>query len=247
MRSSIQLRRKLIVLMSFLLCASAQASVTLSGTRVVFSGSDKEATVHLTNDGKLPSLVQAWMDKGDERASPDAIDVPFVITPTVFRVEPGKGQTIRIIYTGEPLPADRESLFWLNVLDVPPKARNEGEPNRLQIAFRTRIKLMYRPAGLPGDSIDAPKQLQWSLASAPGVPVALTAKNPTPYVVNLGGVALVTNGKTYDAGLGYVLPGGSASFPVTGLTKADMNGARVVYSSFSDWGGSQANEAAIPN
>ncbi|MCA8117994.1 fimbria/pilus periplasmic chaperone [Burkholderia cepacia] len=237
--------RTLALLAAGLLCMTAQASVTLSGTRVVFPGTDKEVTIQLTNDGKMPALVQTWLDKGDERASPDQIDVPFVITPTVFRLEAGKGQTLRIIHTGEALPADKESLFWLNVLDVPPKATADDDRNRLQIAFRTRVKLMYRPAGLPGNAADAPRQLTWKVSTDSDRQLVLTASNPTPYVVNLGGIALHANGKTMDAGVGYVRPGETASFPVKGASEANVIGGTVVYTSFDDWGGNQANEAKV--
>ncbi|KFL49733.1 pilus assembly protein [Burkholderia pyrrocinia] len=237
--------RMLFLLMSILFCTSAQASVTLSGTRVVFSAADKEVTVQLTNDGKLPALVQAWIDMGDEQASPDKIDVPFVITPTIFRIEAGKGQALRIIHTGEPLAADRESLFWLNVLDVPPKATDGDDRNRLQIAFRTRVKLMYRPDGLPGSASDAPGELKWTMATGNDHRLVLKATNPTPYVVNLAGIALQVSGKKFDAGVGYVRPRETASFPIKGFVDAGIVGGTVLYSSVDDWGGNQAHQAAV--
>ncbi|RQR53133.1 molecular chaperone [Burkholderia sp. Bp9125] len=235
----------LLVLMSMLLCASAQASVTLSGTRVVFDGTEKEVTIQLANDGKLPALVQAWIDNGDARASPDVIDVPFVVTPTIFRVEPGKGQTLRILHSGEPLPADKESLFWLNVLDVPPKASAKDDVNRLQFAFRTRVKLMYRPAKLPGTPLEAPAQLKWALGTDDTHQPVLKATNPTAYVVNLAGIELRSNGKAYEAALGYVRPGETASFPIKGATGIDLPNGTVLFSSVDDWGASHAHQASV--
>ncbi|WP_373453162.1 MULTISPECIES: fimbrial biogenesis chaperone [Burkholderia] len=235
----------LLILMSMLFCASVQASVTLSGTRVIFAGSEKEVTVQLTNDGNLPALVQVWIDKGDERASPDSIDVPFVITPTVFRVEPGKGQTLRVIHSGEPLPADKESLFWLNVLDVPPKASTSDDLNRLQFAFRTRVKLMYRPDGLRGNSLDAPGKLKWTLATDSEQRTVLNATNETAYVVNLSGIALKSSGKTFEAELGYVRPGETATFPLKGVARAELDGGTVLYSSVDDWGSNHGHEAQV--
>ncbi len=234
-----------VILFSLLFGMHAQASVTLSGTRVVFPGDEKEVTVQLTNDGKLPALVQAWIDNGNERASPDAIDVPFVITPTIFRIEPGRGQTLRILYTGEPLPGNKESLFWLNVLDVPPKATGKDDVNRLQFAFRTRVKLMFRPAGLPGNALEAPAQLKWTLGTDDQHRPVLKAANPTAYVVNLAGVELRSGGKTYAAELGYVGAGETASFLLTGAGGAALAGGTVLYSSVDDWGSSHAHEAAI--
>ncbi|PJI52023.1 molecular chaperone EcpD, partial [Methylobacterium radiotolerans] len=60
------------------------------------------------------------------------------------------------MHTGEPMPQDKESVFWLNVLEIPPK--DKANQNLLQMAFRSRIKLFYRPAGLKGKAEDAPSQ-----------------------------------------------------------------------------------------
>ncbi|WP_156437273.1 fimbrial biogenesis chaperone [Burkholderia sp. RF2-non_BP3] len=235
----------LAILTLMLPLTEASASVVLSATRIVFEAKDKEATIQLVNEGKQPSLVQAWIDDGDMRASVDEIDVPFVVTPTVFRVEPGKGQALRIIYSGEPLPADKESLFWLNVLDVPPKAAATEDRNVLQVAFRSRIKLMYRPAGLSGDSSEAPKALRWSLVRDDKQQIVLKAENPTSYVVNLGSVTLNVRGKPFTAGIGHILPGEAATFPVKGLGARDVGDATVTYSSVDDWGSGRAHEAAV--
>ncbi|MEI3973708.1 fimbria/pilus periplasmic chaperone [Klebsiella pneumoniae] len=66
------------------------------------------------------------MDTGDASVAPDSVNVPFIITPLIFRIEPHTGQTLRIMYTGEALPNDRESIFWLRTY-----------PNR--ILFQTMI------------------------------------------------------------------------------------------------------------
>ncbi|MET3553980.1 fimbria/pilus periplasmic chaperone [Burkholderia sp. 567] len=149
--------------------SQADASVVIAGTRVIFPSTEREVTIQLTNDSKRPALVQAWLDDGDSRALPENIDVPFTLTPSMFRMEAGNGQTLRLVHTGEPLPADRESLFWLNVLEVPPKASATENSNRIQLAFRSRIKLMYRPAGLAGNADDAPMQVDWRVVRGAGM------------------------------------------------------------------------------
>ncbi|MDN7494768.1 fimbrial biogenesis chaperone [Burkholderia gladioli] len=237
--------RSWLALIALLCCACAQASVTLSGTRVVFDASEPEVTIQLSNQGKQPALIQAWLDTGDERAEPERIEVPFMVTPTLFRIEAGKGQALRIIHTGEPLPSNRESLFWLNVLDVPPKASGGDEVNRLQFAFRTRIKMMYRPADLPGTPDDAPASLRWTLATDASQRPVLQARNPSAYVVNLAGVELQSGGKTYSAGFGHVLPGETASFPLVGADSTALPDATVLYSSVDDWGSTHGHRAAV--
>ncbi|KVT47655.1 pilus assembly protein [Burkholderia ubonensis] len=213
-----------------------QASVVITGTRVVFPGENREVTVRLMNDGDTPALVQAWIDTGNEKQSPEQISVPFALTPSMFRLDPGKGQSLRMLYTGEPLPADRESLFWLNVLEVPPKADGNDDANRIQLAFRTRIKVMYRPAGLPGSAATATDQLSWQIVPQPGGHgVALKVTNAGPYVVNLGAIELDADGRKYALQPGFVRPQDSAAFPVQGLGAVPAR-AVVEYSAIDDWG-----------
>ncbi|WP_447878353.1 fimbria/pilus periplasmic chaperone, partial [Serratia fonticola] len=135
----------------------ALASVVISGTRVIYPSDAKEVSVKISNVGPSPVLLQSWIDSGDANAKPSAIKVPFVLTPPMNRVEAGKGQTLRISYAGGTLPMDKESVFWLNVLEVPAKSQAKTDENKLQMAFRTRIKLFYRPASLEGNANDAAK------------------------------------------------------------------------------------------
>lgn len=63
-------------------------------------------------------------------------------------MEPKRGQTVKVMYTGATaLPKDRESVYWFNVLEVPPKPKDaQADKNLLQLAFRTRIKLFIARA-----------------------------------------------------------------------------------------------------
>src|SRR5580704_15270767 len=100
----------------------ATAGVVVNGTRVVYPAAKREVTIGIHNTGETPSLVQAWLDAGDPHAKPGESKVPFVMTPPLFRLDPTKVQSLRLVYTHDPLPENRESLFWLNVLDIPPRA-----------------------------------------------------------------------------------------------------------------------------
>ncbi|MGO4329773.1 molecular chaperone [Cupriavidus sp. 2TAF22] len=236
-----------VAFVASLLAAQAHASVVIAGTRIIFPAQEREVTVSLTNDGQTPALVQTWLDKGDANESPEKIDVPFTLTPAMFRLEPGKGQMLRVIYSKEPMPQDKESLFWLNVLEVPPKAEIGEDANRLQLAFRTRIKMMFRPPALPGRADEAPAKIVWEIVQADsGKGYALKASNPTPFVVNLGSIALKVEGKNFNAGMGYVLPGTSHLFPIEGLASAPASAAQVDFSSINDWGGIVQGKPVAP-
>ncbi|MDF3838545.1 fimbria/pilus periplasmic chaperone [Cupriavidus basilensis] len=221
-----------------LLCPfPALSSVVIAGTRVIYDARESEAVMKLSNEGKAPALVQAWIDDGDAKAAPAEIAVPFTVTPPVSRIDPSKGQTLRILHTGEPLPPDRESVFWLNVVEIPPKPTgDEAEVNRLQFAFRSRIKLFYRPAGLKGSAGEAPAQIAWRLVKA-GDHQALEARNPTAYHASFSRLEVTGGGKTarFEDG-GMVGPGETKVFPLSGEVGTGTP-SRMRYQAINDYGG----------
>jgi len=235
-----------LALLGAALAIPADASVVISGTRVVYRAPEKEVTVRLTNEGSLPALTQVWLDQGDPRADPATLKVPFLVTPPVMRIDAGKAQTLRLMYTGEALPQDRESVFWLNVLEVPPKPKADDAPaNLLQLSFRSRIKVFFRPQGLKGAVQDAPAQLQWRLAHDGGK-LGIEVRNPTAYHVSFASIDVNTGGQhaVFDDG-GMVGPGETRAFPLKGELKGDVKagGATVHYRCINDHGGVSEGDA----
>jgi len=229
-----------------LLAGPAHASVTIGGTRVIYPMAEREVNVKVDNDSRAPSLVQVWVDDGKTDADPGQSKVPFVVTPPIFRMEPQKSQTLRIMYTGEALPSDRESVFWLNVLDIPPKSAKASRANTLQFAFRTRIKIFVRPARLDGRPEDAPAKLTWQLVPAPdGKGQALRVTNPTPYHVSFSEFGIEDGSRTFKNDMGgMVAPEGATVLRIPDLAGADA-GARVHYVAISDHAAALPGEAPI--
>ncbi|HEX7816125.1 fimbrial biogenesis chaperone [Dyella sp.] len=226
------------VMVAGLLAGRSEASVVIGGTRVVYPAQDREVTVKISNEGKTPSLVQVWLDDGDVNSTPDKAKVPFTVTPPIFRVDPDKAQTIRLSYTQEPLAKDKETLFWINVLEVPPKAANADGRNMLQFAFRTRIKLFFRPDGLAGDAKSAQDKLTWKLvAGEGGKGWALQADNPTPYYVSVASAAIHVDGRSIEnAEGGTVAPMSSTTIALDGLNTRPTGDVQVQYKAINDYG-----------
>lgn len=171
---------------------ASRAGIVVSGTRVIYPADKKEVTVSMKNTGQTPALVQSWIDTGDPTEAPQNIQVPFVLMPPFARIDGGKGQTLRLIYTGGALPQDRESVFWLNILSVPPK-KTDSQNQYLNVAYQTRIKLFYRPAGLNVRPEHAGEKLQWKREA-----YSLSVFNPTPYYISLMSVAWSIGEETYS-------------------------------------------------
>ncbi|TBL69650.1 fimbrial chaperone [Hafnia alvei] len=219
----------------FFAASDSRADIVLSTTRIIYPESQKNTLVQLMNKGNKPLLAQIWLDDGRENTNPESLKVPFVLTPPVARIDPGRGQTVRITYMNKVLPADRESLYWFNVLEIPPKDKNAADQNQLQLAFRTRVKLLYRPKGIKGDAAKAAQQLKWHVvSSAKGV--AIEAKNDSPYFVSLNVVQLNAGGSQYPVEPKTVPPFSSEQMNVSGLQK-NVEHAKVNYKAINDFGG----------
>ncbi len=193
-------------LISSLCSFQVQAGVVINGTRVIYPGNEKEITVQVSNNGQRPVLVQSWLDSGDSGATTDEITTPFILTPPINRLDAGKAQSLRISgVSTSALPQDRESLFWLNVLEIPGRPGSEMKnENYLQLAVRSRIKLFWRPAALREGAAGAPQALSWSVTEQ-----GLKAINPTPYFISLA--TITVGGKTMDVDM--VDPFSHRTFP----------------------------------
>ncbi|MBI0676239.1 fimbria/pilus periplasmic chaperone [Citrobacter koseri] len=124
------------------------AGVVIYGTRIIYPAEKKEVLVQLMNQGGRSSLVQSWIDDGDTSLPPEKIQVPFLLTPPVAKVASDSGQQLKIKAMPNMLPGNKESLFFLNVLDIPPNNPESAGKNVLKFAMQNRIKLFYRPKGI---------------------------------------------------------------------------------------------------
>lgn len=236
-----------IILTCFFSC-KAYPEVVINGTRIVFHAQDKESVIQLMNKGKKPYLVQMWLDDGNPKARPGEVNVPFIVNPPVIRIDPERGQAIRLMALNGHLPQDRESLFWFNLLEVPPKPtqRIQAGDNVLQMAFRTRIKLFYRPDNLVPSPLQAYKQLKVSLIGN-----KLTIINPSPYFITFSKLE-VRHSKTSPV-LSRVVnftktmvnPESEIEFSLKSTDNKDIRGEKLFYSIINDYGGESVNEQIL--
>ncbi|EHS97500.1 TPA: fimbria/pilus periplasmic chaperone [Klebsiella oxytoca] len=154
----------------------AQAALSVERSRVIFNEGEKSVGLSVKNNNTQdPYLAQGWMENEKE----EKINGPLMILPPVQRIEPDGRTMIRVQQVAETpsLPTDRESVFWLNLREIPPKS---DKPNVLTLAMQTRMKVFWRPKALKVDPL---------LDVVPGAEtLTLTRKgdryeveNPTPY------------------------------------------------------------------
>lgn len=146
-------RTALLVAASFTVVNVAQAAIALDRTRVIFDGDTQAQSLSISNQNKtLPYLAQAWVedDKGNK------IENPFMALPPLQRIEAGAASQVKLQLTGaSQLAQDKESLFYFNLREIPPKS---NKANTLQIALQTRIKMFFRPASLKLNNGDIPQK-----------------------------------------------------------------------------------------
>jgi len=173
---------------------SASAAINMMGSRVIYEESRGETVVQLRQTGDTAGLVQVWLDTGDDSLDAHMQETPFLITPSVARMDPHSGQSIRILRVGDGLPQDRETLFFFNVLEVPPKptAHIEAGKNFLQFSSRMRLKFFYRPKGLTPRPDEVYQLLRFSLPTEKNSlgDAQVRIYNPTPYHVVFKTLAL---------------------------------------------------------
>jgi len=167
----------------------ACAGLLAAATRVIVGEGQRDVSLMLANTNDYPVIVQTWVDRGE--ANPDVL-APFVSLPSVFHLPPQAVQGLRILLVdAQTLPRDRESVFWLNLHEVPPTRNATAREPRdtLALAMNTALKIFYRPKDLP--RVDVAAQLRFALERVAGTWV-ITCRNPTPYHASFTTLEVVT-------------------------------------------------------
>ncbi|MGM7743054.1 fimbrial chaperone [Yersinia enterocolitica] len=212
-------------LLSLSLCSQAMAAFTISGTRFIYEEGKKNLSVEVTNNTDNTYGGQVWVDSVGQSST-----VSMVPTPPFFKVGPKQKQIVRVMKTdGGTLPSDRESLFWLNIQEIPPKPK-EGE-NVLSVAVNTRVKVFYRPKALLDGRKGAEKKIE--VVHRGGITYL---KNPTPYwfavtKVKVNG-QVISLTRDEDQKLSMMAP-----FSEVAVSKLSAVTKNISVDTINDWGG----------
>ncbi|HFD6683595.1 TPA: fimbrial biogenesis chaperone [Providencia alcalifaciens] len=224
----------IIYLFIFLFSIQTQASggFSVSKTRVIFP-SNKDSlglTVNNNSDSNI-SLLRSWISKDTKGESDESV---FAITPPLYRLEPNSKMQLRInLIDDSHLPKDRESIFYINILAIPPiEEQSEIDVNGIssgvQIAINQKMKLFYRPK-----SIDNEERVQ---ESSKGLIFknkngTMLIENPSPYYITLSDLTI--NEKKHKNDINIML----SPYESLNLDIKTKKGDKVTYKTINDYGG----------
>lgn len=199
--------------------ASAGGGITLGSTRILYPENSKQMSVSVSNTSDDSSfLVQSWVENEKGAKTKD-----FIITPPLFKSGPKNDNLLRVMYVGQPLPKDKESLFYFNTKAIPALDKNDDGGSALILATVTRIKMFVRPEGLPMLPEKAKEALEFKKADG-----GVTISNPSPYYLTLTDIKV--GDKSVDGVM--VPPKDSAFLKVpTGVS------GTLIFSTINDYGG----------
>lgn len=217
------MKKLFIILLLQLYSMASYAGLQLEATRVIYHAGNSSGTLALKNNTDKNYMLQVWLETADKNKNGN---IPFQVVPPIMKIKAGDEATIRIIYAGQGLPADKESLFWINTQEIPPAADHK---NVLQIAVHSRLKLFYRPGGLKTSLDDEVKKLSWSRE---GNTIAVT--NNGPMYISLNKLHSSDGRKNADADIDMVAPHATRRFTVPATVKINHT---VSFSYVNDYGG----------
>lgn len=212
-----------------LLALHAGAAVIPDRTRAIFNAQDKASSLKIENQSRqFPYLAYGWIENSDGVKSDD----DFAALPPVQRLEPGGMSQIRIVRQAgvAGLPQDRESLFYFNLREIPPKVDPGQQGAVVQMALQTRIKLFYRPAGLVKKRGE-PDEVHLQGSEQNG---SLSLTNPGPYFITLAYFGKDSHGVLPGFSSVMLPPFGQATLS-TGSTGKGSNG-RYLLGYIDDYG-----------
>lgn len=183
--------RPLITMLVLSLAANTAARADgfgINATRLIYPQGEPSISVTLRNTQvDKPWLVRALVSLAQDTP----VKAPFMVTPPLFRLEAQSTNQVRIAFLNQPLPTDRESVFYFYTTAIPASEKPgelvaaSGIKGMVQFGVGNIIKLFYRPTGLTGSSTEAQKNLHFERREH-----GLEISNPSAYFVSLNNVTV---------------------------------------------------------
>lgn len=228
---------RLSVLISLLIIVfPSSASVVMTNTRVIYPSDAKERSVQLKNNDSFPNVVQVWTDINNSESTPENADGPFLALPAVFRIEPNRGQLFRLIYSGGELPKDRESLFYLNFLQIPPLSKDNAGENQMLVMLKNRVKIFYRPVEIKSNPENVGREISFNVNKINGG-IEVDVINKSPFYASFVDVKLISGNQELKVPVDMVEPKGNKLIKVYNQQFVSIHPMKVKFTIVNDFGG----------
>jgi len=169
---------------------AAHANIVMTGSRIIYPEGEPFVNVYLKNKSKNVFMVQSWFENEDGTKA-NQNEVPFVVLPPLAKIEPQRGQTLRIIKGIEKaLPQDQESVFYFNFLQIPSNAaiaEAAAGSNKIVVTVKHKVKLFYRPKQVINYNRNWEKDFQVQLINYQDGIAKVRLINKQPLHVSLSG------------------------------------------------------------
>lgn len=220
----------LFILLSLLVSSHAIGAFVLNGTRFIYEEGQKNISFEVKNMSNNTYGGHIWIDNTIQNKQ----NVYIIPSPPIFKINKKEKQIIRLMKVNDALPKDRESLFWLNVQELPPRPK-KVEGSALALALDTQVKLLYRPKYLAASRKNAEKKITITQRNG-----SFFLKNPTPFFFAI--MFLKSNKKEIKLNQQAAQNIATFSpFSEVSLGKISLNN-RVTIGAINDWGGMENYE-----
>lgn len=227
--------RMTVLFTLLLLSQTAQSAFVLNSTRYIYTEANNSIPIEVSNksERKYGGQVSVYLDgtESDQITTETPVVLP---SPPVFKSGPNSKQRINLrMINKEALPTDRESLFWLNVLEIPMSTRASGASgNSIALAMNIKVKLLYRPDAISEQRQDAESQIFYRASDN-----KLTIVNKSPFYfaisqLEIDGKSIYPTDEVTRSNLQKLSPYSAVDIGDIQVRK----GQDVIITSIDDWG-----------
>ncbi|WIV86800.1 fimbrial biogenesis chaperone [Proteus appendicitidis] len=169
-------------------------SIEINKDKFIFIESKNQEVIEIKNNTNSDYFIQSWISHYDESNN---TDLPFMITPPLFKIEKDETYFLKIFKTEEIEKKEQETLYKINIKRIPSLSDQDDNTNLLHISMNSIYNLIYRPISIEKNAADAYKKIEFLKNKND----EFIVNNPTPYFitllkVNSDGVVFIEKNKT---------------------------------------------------
>lgn len=229
--------RVILIIAAFIPYYTWSSGLGINATRLIYPEGATSIQAQVSNTlQSSPYLVQVTASRKQNAVTQS----PFNVTPPLFRLESGSVTNIRIAYNGDPLPENRESVFYLHSVGIQGSGAESSKlsETNINIGVGNVIKIFYRPEGLKGSAMLAQEGLEFIRYKD-----RLLVKNPSAYFVSLNSLQVDSKRLELKKPEQLMLsPGGNAIWIVS---TSLVSGSIVKWTTINDFGGINEHQKVL--